>query len=159
MDNEVVKPELESLPVKGRELSDLPCGFNLESARGMTPPFHRPVLLHSWGDAGEEAEGLENKAVGCIVYSVDRLLVVFNGVLEVPDLGGNPVEDAVVQGEVGAEESPRTRHPQVAFLAEGLGTRDDCCLRSADNRPTCRLFRIGDFLPSNTEELETSILY
>jgi hypothetical protein len=27
---------------------------------------------------------------------------------------------------VAAEEPPRTRHPQVALLAEGLGTRDDC---------------------------------
>ena len=126
MDNEVVKPELESLPVKGRELSDLPCGFNLERARGMTPPFHRPVLLHSWGDAGEEAEGLENKAVGCIAYPFDRHCGVFNGVREVPDLDGNLVEDVVVQGEVGAEESPRTRRPQVALLREGLGTRNDC---------------------------------
>ena len=126
VDNEVVKPELESLPVKGRELSDLPCGFNLERARGMTPPFHRPVLLHSWGDAGDEAEGFKNKAVGCIAYPFKRHCGVFNGVREVPGLDGNLVEDVVVQVEVDAEESPRTRHPQVALLREGLGTRDDC---------------------------------
>jgi hypothetical protein len=37
---------------------------------------------------------------------------------------GNIVEDVVVQGEVDAEESPRTRHPQGTFLREGLGSRD-----------------------------------
>jgi hypothetical protein len=66
----------------------------------MLPPFPRAVLSHVWGDAGDEAEGFENKAVGCIVYSVDRQFGVFNGVREVPDLDGNLVEDAVVQGEV-----------------------------------------------------------
>jgi hypothetical protein len=58
---------------------------------------------------------------------------VFNGVREVPDLDGNLVEDVVVQGEVDAEELPRTRRPQVALLREGLGTRNDCCLRSVPN--------------------------
>jgi hypothetical protein len=86
VDNEVVKPELEELPVKGRELSDLPCWLNLERTRGMEPPFHRAVLLHSWGDTGDEAEGFKNKAVGCIAYPFDRQFGVFNGVREVPDL-------------------------------------------------------------------------
>jgi hypothetical protein len=79
---------------------------------------------HGWGDAGDEAEGIENKAVRRIVYSFDRQFGVFNGVREVPDLDGNLVEDVVVQGEVDAEESPRTRHPQGTFLREGLGSRD-----------------------------------
>jgi hypothetical protein len=95
----------------------------------MTPPFHRPVLLHSWGDTREEAEGLENKAVGCIAYPFDRQFGVFNGVREVPDLDGNLVEDVVVQVEVDAEESPLervTRRSRSLRRALVLGMIADC---------------------------------
>jgi hypothetical protein len=66
--------------------------------------------------------GVTNEVgVSGIAYPFERHCGVFNGVREAPDLDGNLVEDVVVQGEVDAEESPRTRRPQGTFLPEGLG--------------------------------------